>query len=405
MKKSRIIISLILILGLVQLFSSDFELHADETESKMVTFHSPYETGLQIKELPDPMPRFAFNSGLHFEYPDAVRGIYVTGHSAGGSRFEDLIEFINDTPLNSMVIDVKDDYGKITYELPEEIYGHEFSDSYIDDPRAMLERLEEEGIYPIARVVVFKDSELAKSKPEWSFLEDGEVWVNGRGEAFVNPFVQDVWEYNIDIAKHAVELGFQEIQLDYVRFPEGFEHRDEDLDYTRGDYEDAGLDNVRERVTAVNEFVEYSYNELESYDVDVSVDIFGYAATVEDAPGIGQNFLGISENVDVISSMIYPSHWTPYFGISEPDREPYNLVNEYAQVENELLAELDDPPVSRPWLQDFTASWLYSSGNVFTYGPDEVTAQIQALYDNDIYEYLLWDPSNRYTRDTNFDPR
>ncbi|MDV2582704.1 putative glycoside hydrolase [Alkalibacillus haloalkaliphilus] len=405
MKKSRIIISLVLILGLVQLFSSEFELHADETESKMVTFHSTYETGLQIKELPDPIPRFTFNSGLHFEYPDAVRGIYVTGHSAGGSRFEDLIEFINDTPLNSMVIDVKDDYGKITYKLPEDLYGHEFSESYIDDPRAMLERLEEEGIYPIARVVVFKDSELAKSKPEWSFLEDGEVWVNGRGEAFVNPFVQDVWEYNIDIAKHAVELGFQEIQLDYVRFPEGFETRDEMLDYTRGDYEDAGLDNVRERVTAVNEFVEYSYNELEPYGVDVSVDIFGYAATVEDAPGIGQNFLGISENVDVISSMIYPSHWTPYFGIDEPDREPYNVVNEYSQVENELLAELDDPPVSRPWLQDFTASWLYSSGNVFTYGPDEVTAQIQALYDNDIYEYLLWDPSNRYTRDANFDPR
>ncbi|GAA0455047.1 putative glycoside hydrolase [Alkalibacillus silvisoli] len=405
MKKCRLVISLILLVGLIQLMSFEQSLNADETSVKHANLFGTYESNLQTKELPNPIPRFTFDTGLHFEYPEAVRGIYVTGHSAGGSRFEDLIEFLNDTPLNSMVIDVKDDYGNITYKLDEDHVAHELSNSYMDDPRAVLERLEEEEIYPIARVTVFKDSELAETKPEWSFKKDGEVWVNGRGEAFVNPFVQDVWEYNVEVAKHAAELGFQEIQFDYVRFPEGFEHRDEDLDYTRGDYEDADLDNVRERVRAVNEFVEYAYSELEPYDVDVSVDIFGYAATVEDAPGIGQNFLGISENVDVISSMIYPSHWTSYFGIDEPDREPYNVVNEYAQVENELLAELDSPPVSRPWLQDFTASWLYSSGNVFTYGPDEVEAQIQALYDNGIYEYLLWDPSNRYTRETNFDPQ
>src|SRR5699024_827449 len=103
----------------------------------------------------------------------------------------------------------------------------------------------------------------------------------------------------------------------------------------------------------------YANKELEPYDVDVSVDIFGYAATVPETPGIGQNFKKISDNVDVISSMIYPSHWTSHFGIEEPDREPYELVNAYAQLENELLAELDDPPVSRPWLQDFEAPWLY----------------------------------------------
>ncbi|WP_411955174.1 putative glycoside hydrolase [Alkalibacillus sp. S2W] len=376
-----------------------------ESEGDKVSFHHTYDHALEKKVLPDPVPRFVYDSGLDFEYPENVRGIYVTGHSAGGDRFDELVSLVNDTPLNSMVIDVKDDHGKVTYEMNEDHVAHDVSENYIKDPRVMLERLEKEEIYPIARVVVFKDTALAEKRPEWSFKEGGDVWKNGRNEAFVNPFVKDVWDYNIEVAKDAAELGFQEIQFDYVRFPEGFEHRDEELNYSRGDYDDASLDNVRERVNAVNDFVEYAYEELEAYDIDVSVDIFGYTATIGDAPGIGQNFLGISENVDVISSMIYPSHWTPYFGISEPDREPYNLVNEYAKSENELLGELEDAPTSRPWLQDFTASWLYSSGNTFTYGADEVTAQIEALYDNGIYEYLLWNANNNYTEGTNFDPK
>ena len=106
----------------------------------------------------------------------------------------------------------------------------------------------------------------------------------------------------------------------------------------------------------------YARDRLASYDVDVSVDIFGYAATISEAPGIGQNFSKISENVDVISSMIYPSHWTPYFGIDKPDTQPYELTKAYAEVENEVLGALDEPPVSRPWIQDFTASWL-GAGN------------------------------------------
>lgn len=83
-------------------------------------------------------------------------------------------------------------------------------------------------------------------------------------------------------------MGFQEIQFDYVRFPEGFEKRDESLEYSRGDFDKADLNNIKERVNAVTSFVEYANKELEAYDVDVSVDIFGYTATIEEAPGIGK---------------------------------------------------------------------------------------------------------------------
>ncbi len=252
-------------------------------------------------------------------------------------------------------------------------------------------------------MVVFKDNELAKARPELSFKENGKIWENGKGESFVSPFQKEVWEYNVEIAKMAAELGFQEIQFDYVRFPEGFEKRADDLEYSLGDYEESDMTGVKKRVEAVTDFVKYAREELSSYDVDVSVDIFGYAATIEEAPGIGQNFSKISDNVDVISSMIYPSHWTPYFGIDKPDTEPYKLVQEYMKVENKVLGALEDPPTSRPWIQDFEAPWLYS-GATFQYGKNEVEAQIKAINEAGVNEFLLWNAGNTYTEGVDYTP-
>lgn len=361
------------------------------------------QIAMKVKELPAQAPRFVYNSGLKFEYPDAIRGIYVTGHSAGGSKFDELVKLMDTTALNAMVIDVKDDWGNVTFKLPEDSPYGNIGKNYIKDPRALLETMEEKQIYPIARVVVFKDSTLPKERPELSFLDGGKVWVNGRNESFINPFMKEVWDYNVDIAIEAAKLGFQEIQFDYVRFPEGFEKRDEQLKYSMGEYKDMDEDNVQKRVHAVTDFVAYAREKLKPYGVKVSVDIFGYSATIPEAPGIGQNFTKISENVDVISSMIYPSHWTSYFGIAKPDLEPYKLVREYAKVENEILGKLETPPVSRPWLQDFTASYL-GKGNYLVYGKAEVEAQIQALYDEGITEYLLWNAANKYTPNVNYTP-
>lgn len=349
---------------------------------------------------------FSYDSGLTFEYPDAVRGIYVTGHSAGGARFQNLVELIDTTELNAMVIDIKDDFGNLTY-IPEKdspLADMDIGKPYIKDPRGMLEVMEDKEIYPIGRIVVFKDTVLAEQKPDLSFTDGSKaVWKNGRKEAFVNPFLKEVWDHNIEIAIEAAKMGFKEIQFDYVRFPEGFENRFESLNYGYGDYADSELDPVQRRVEAVTDFVAYAREQLKPYGVEVSVDIFGYAATLAEAPGIGQNFSKISENVDVISSMIYPSHWTSYFGIAKPDLEPYRLVAEYAKVENEVLGKLDEQPVSRPWIQDFTASWL-GSGNYLKYGKAEVEAQIKALNDNGIDEFLLWNAGNTYTSNVNYTP-
>lgn len=373
----------------------------EKTETQLLTIHNE-----SLLTIPEKFPsQFAYDSGINIDYPeDGVKGIYLTGHSAGGARLADLTKLLNDTELNAMVIDVKDDFGDMTFDLKSDNpLIKENTQNYVSDPAQMMKHMEEHQIYPIARVVVFKDTRLAEARPELSFThEDGSVWKNGRGESFVNPFSQEVWEYNVEIAKQAAKMGFKEIQFDYVRFPEGFETRSDELKYTYGGYQEKGLDDIQQRVEAVTDFVKYAKKELEPYGVDVSVDIFGYSATVPEAPGIGQNFSKISENVDVISSMIYPSHWGSYFGIAKPDLEPYKLVSEYMKVENDILGKLDTPPQSRPWLQDFTASYL-GAGNYREYGSAEIEAQIRALKEAGVNEFLLWDAGNTYTRGVNYD--
>ncbi|MBG9449941.1 GTP-binding protein [Cytobacillus firmus] len=385
------------------LFMSANPSEAKEQENQEAGQNPQREHVSLVKTLPEKVSRFQFDSGFHFQYPDAVRGIYVTGHSAGGEKFNKLVRMMDETDLNAMVIDIKDDWGNLTY-IPEEKSPYtDIGKPYIKDPKKVLKTMEEKQIYPIARVVVFKDSVLANKKPEWSYKEGNTVWKNGRGESFVNPFLKEVWDYNIGIAIEAAKMGFQEIQFDYVRFPEGFEHRDSSLKYSMGEYESLKIENVQKRVSAVTDFVEYARKQLEPYGVKVSVDIFGYTATLPEAPGIGQNFSKISEHVDVISSMIYPSHWTSYFGIAKPDLEPYKLVSEYAKLENRKLGELDSPPVSRPWLQDFTASYL-GAGNYKEYGRAEVEAQIKALKEQGINEFLLWNAGNSYTQNVDYTP-
>lgn len=354
-----------------------------------------YSEPVEVVEPEDPKPSFT--------YPDAVRGIYVTGHSAGGEKFSALVQLLDSTDLNAMVIDIKDDYGNITFKTDEDSPLYDSSKPIIKDPKAMLQTLSEHEIYPIARIVVFKDTILAQKKPELSFLGGGQVWKNNRGEAFVNPFLKEVWDYNIEVARAAAELGFQEIQFDYVRFPEGFEKKS--LQYSAGEYQELNAqDPVQARIQAVTDFVAYAKQELEPYDVDVSVDIFGYTVTLEDTPGIGQNFKKISSNVDVISSMIYPSHWGPYnLGVPKPDLDPYQLVTNYVVKEKEQLFQLENPPVSRPWIQDFTARWL-GSGNYRVYDKAEVEAQIQALNEAGISEFLVWNAANNYTPGVDYTP-
>ena len=324
-----------------------------------------------------------------------IRGVYATAHSAGGARLSELVELLNETELNALVIDLKDDWGHVTHESELPVVRELGTAKKIIDMKKLMPVLEENGIYPIARIVVFKDTVLSKIKPEWSFLNpDGSVWKNGRGESFVNPYLKEVWEYNVEVAKEAARLGFKEIQFDYVRFPEGFEKRADTLVYER-------TDEARTKVIA--DFVAYAREQLHPLGVRVSVDIFGYAASVPAAEGIGQDFVEISRHVDVISPMVYPSHYSAgWFGNQVPDAHPYATVNGAMADTLEKLRPLEESgekPIIRPWIQDFTATWV--KGHI-KYGKREVEEQIRALSDNGIREFLLWNASNRYTKGVDY---
>jgi hypothetical protein len=293
------------------------------------------------------------------------------------------------------VIDVKDDYGYVTYPTQDPvIQERNTTKKIIKDPLALLERLKEHEVYPIARIVVFKDSVLANKHPDLSYVDDkGAVWKNGRGESFVNPYRKEVWEYNVQIAKEAAALGFKEIQFDYVRFPEGFEKKADILKYQRDE---------RKRIEVVADFVKYAREELEPLGVRVSVDIFGYAASVPAAEGIGQDFELISKYVDVICPMIYPSHYsTGWFGSKVPDAAPYTTINGAMVDTHTKLEPLGDfTPLIRPWIQDFSASWVKG---YIKYGKKEIEDQIRALHDNGVEEFLLWNANNNYTPHVNYD--
>lgn len=320
-----------------------------------------------------------------------VKGIYVTAYSAGGSRLDSLIDLVDNTELNSMVIDIKDDAGYITYKTDNTTLQQMGKpQNFIGDIDKLMARLEKHEIYPIARVVVFKDTVLAKKNPELSFRKgDGSVWSNSKGDSFVNPYSKEVWDYNIEVAKEAAKHGFKEIQFDYVRFPEGFEKRADSLKYTK---------NELSRIETVAAFVKYAREQLEPLGIRVSVDIFGYAASVPAAEGIGQDFVKISDQVDIICPMIYPSHYTTgWFDAKDPDKAPYQTIKGAIADTLEKLEPLgDNKPIIRPWIQDFTASWL-GKGHYTKYGKHEVQEQIRALNEMKIEEYLLWNANNRYT--------
>lgn len=342
------------------------------------------------------------------DYPkDGVKGIYVTSNSTQGKKMDELVKFIKDSNLNTMVIDVKDDTGNITMKLNTGNKQVDKNTLDIVDGKKLLKKLHDNNIYPIARIVTFKDTKLANEHPEWTFKNsDGSVWTNGKGDSFVNPFMKEVWKYDIDVAKAAAKAGFQDIQFDYVRFPEGFENQADSLMYNKGEYKNSQMSSGDQRVDTITKFLEYANKELKPMGVNVSADVFGYSALVENAPGIGQSFPKISKNVDAISSMIYPSHWSNGdFGLQAPDTEPYKTVNRYIQKENSLLDTLGkDKPISRPWIQDFTASYL-GAGNYIDYDAKAISEEVQALKDNGVNEFLLWNAGNDYTEGVNYNPK
>lgn len=377
--------------------------------------------GLVIRETPllqrpAELPSALFyDSGVDIPYPaEGVKGLYLTmDNLLDDDYFNYIIDYIDQTALNAVVIDFKDDYGQIIPWLETDDPLIQENSLGLIDLQDKLKIFEEKGIYPIARIVTFKDYMLSNSRPDLSFhdINTGEIWQDDNGAQFINPFSKEVWDYNIQISIEAAKMGFKDIQFDYVRFPEGFNEFADTLDYDIGNYssyitEDAETEGG-ERIMAINDFLEYARDQLAPYGVKISADIFGYTAVAGDAPdvrGIGQNFAQMAEHVDAVSSMIYPSHWDDgFFGIDYPDLNPFESIDEYMYSEAIALSDVSNPIITRPWLQDFTA-WYKIPGTFQEYGTQQVQEQIVALQQHGVYEYLLWNAAGDYSEGVDYAP-
>ena len=345
-----------------------------------------------------------YDSGINIPYPkEGVKGIYVQAFRAKGTELDKIIQYVDKTDINAVVVDVRDGYGKITMPLETDnqlIKSNTVNE--ITDTKQLLKTLEKHQIYPIARIVSFGDHLVPYQNPELTFrTQAGTVWNNNEGEAFLNPFLKENWEYIAEIAVGAAKAGFKDIQLDYVRFPLGFELVEKYLDYDLGDFSHY-TDMDEARIAAITEFVEFVRERLKPYDVHLSADIIAHAITSKKIGGIGQKFTNIADHVDVISPMIFPSHWVKgIFGVKDPDKQPYDIVTEYMKIENSYVKELNPSPTSRPWIQAFTADFL-GEGNFQLYTADVISQEIRALKEAGIKEYLLWNAASQYSTEIDF---
>ena len=332
-----------------------------------------------------------------------VKGIYVTGPKAGSAGMEDLIRLVDETELNAMVIDVKNDEGNVTFRLTNEeitqdipvldrITEMQAGVRYIRDIQVLMQELKDHNIYTIARIVCFKDPVLAAAQPELALTKpDGKPVTDANGLAWVNPYRQEVWEYLTELAEMAVDLGFDEIQYDYVRFPVG-------SDANAADY---GVDmEAYPKRQAIQDFLSYAGDRLHEKGCVVTADVFGTIIGSEtDVQTVGQDYTALGQTVDAISPMVYPSHYANgVFGLKVPDANPYETVSAAMQGSAEELQDIPETEraVVRPWLQAFTATWV--PGHI-SYNGTQIREQIQAVYDAGYEEWILWNATNRYSSD------
>ena len=339
------------------------------------------------------------NPALPGREAEKVRGIYISGPMAGSSGlFQNILDSLDGTEINTVVIDLKNDEGRITCEMDTPIVKEiDASVSYVKDMAGLIQTLKDRGLYVIARVVAFRDPYLAEKKPEWSLhLADGSLYRDRQGMAWVDPYCEDVWEYLVEVGTAAKDLGFDEVQFDYIRFSTEGSMKNVvfDEDVTQG----------RSKTDVITEFVKYAYENLASQGLFVSADVFGTIIGSEiDASAVGQIYTEMAKHLDYICPMIYPSHYGPgNFGIEYPDTKPYETILAALQKSRTVLDEAakaegheSRQAIVRPWLQDFTASYL-GSGKYIPYGYEQIQQQIQAVEDAGYDEWMLWSAANKY---------
>ena len=320
--------------------------------------------------------------------PRVVKAAYLTyfGFADKGIRGR-VMELVDKTELNAVVIDIKGDRGWIPYrtEVPLALAAGAQGAVMLRDIEGMLAELRARGVYTIARIVVFKDNVLAQHRPDLAIVDTrtGKPWIDNEKLAWVDPFREEVWAYNIAIAKEAAAKGFDEVQLDYVRFP-----TDGKLAAAR-----YARPNTKEtRLPTIAAFLQRARREVGATGVFLGTDIFGYTAFNENDTDIGQRIEELAPHVDYLCPMVYPSGYHVGIpGYRNPVANPYAIVHESVKLTRKRSAHASVRV--RPWLQDFK-DYAFDRR---IFGVPEIRAQIKGAEEAGAAGWMLWNPRNDYT--------
>lgn len=346
--------------------------------------------------------------------PEAVKAIYMSACVVGTKDFrQQLVDLIAETELNAVVIDIKDFSGTISF-APKNAqlqFAWDAATCGARDMEAFIASLHEQGIYVIGRITVFQDPLYTKKHPELAVQKESDksVWKDHKGLSFIEVGAKPYWEYIVALARDAYAIGFDELNFDYVRFPSDGNMRDIYFPFSQATID---TDPEHGKAQVLESFFRYLDGELRAgkpADVYqrpiISADLFGMTTTNTNDLNIGQIQERALPYFDFIAPMVYPSHYPPNFnGWANPNEYPYELIHfvmseGVARVEAMQQATTTPPEIKarihtqqlRPWLQDFDYGGEY--------GPKEVRAQINATYDAGLTSWMLWAPSNRYTKE------
>ncbi len=352
----------------------------------------------------DTSPKQNLPEVTHIQTPEAVKAIYMTQCVVGTPSFrKKLVDLVDTTELNSIMIDIKDFSGTIGFKTQSPLLAPaSMKGCGASDMREFIATLHEKNIYVIGRITVFQDPFYTKAHPEQAVQsKQGGVWKDRKGLSFIDVSSRDYWDVVVQLSKESYEIGFDELNYDYIRYP------------SDGNMSDTVFINPNKQ-EALETFFKYLHEKVSPLGVVTSADLFGMTTVAYDDMGIGQILERALPYFDYIAPMVYPSHFAKNFnGYPDPNKNVYGVIahsmgeavkrteattTRFAFIGAEPIAstspQLYKKPAYprtklRPWLQDF------SYGG--TYGPKEVRDQIQATYDVELTSWMLWSPSNKYT--------
>src|SRR5262247_4807196 len=320
--------------------------------------------------------------------PQMIKAAYLTYFGIGDRGIRGrVLDLAARTELNAVVIDVKGDRGWIVYktEVPQALAVGAQGPGTLKNFDDLMADLKSRGIYTIARIVTFKDNILANGRPDLAITDTrtGKPWIDRENLAWVDPLREEVWKYNVAIAREAASKGFDEIQFDYVRFP---------TDGKLGAAKYAGPVNKDTRLPAIASFLGMARRELGPLGVYVAADVFGYTAFNDNDTDIGQRIEELAPHLDYFCPMVYPSGYHVGIpGYRNPVQHPYEIVHESVRLIRQRSAS--QKVRVRPWLQDFK-DYAFDRR---IFGVTEIRAQIKGADDAGAVGWMLWNPRNDYT--------